>query len=246
MTAARAIAVALAGTCQSGGWWRCRSRGHRGLRKSGKSAEPGAVMKTAALTDEYLAAMRPMTLERDVNELMRHDIPMRAIATVCPAPMSIVLDRSGQLYQPDDAGRPAWVLPVCVADPMVPDEIEAADPLAVVSAGFVVDLLAFSMAAPGRYALRCGVATVLGCIPPQYCDPDPVPIHRDVTRWLRSECRGLVLLTRDPIEIRRILGHCISIEAEDAEHAAELRRMLEMPQPVWPAVTIGPRCRAAA
>jgi hypothetical protein len=203
-------------------------------------------MNTAALVREYLVAMRQMTLDRDVAELRRHGVTMRSIATVCPAPVKVSLDRRGELYHPDEAGRPAWVIPVCVVDPVISDEIEAADPLAVVSAGFVVDLLAFSPAAPGHYATRCGVATVLGCIPPQYCNPEPVPIHRDLTRWLCSECRGLVLLSRDPFEIRRILRHCISIEAENAEHAADLRRMLEMPQPVWPAVTIGPRCRAAA
>ena len=63
-----------------------------------------------------------------------------------------------------------------------------------VCCGPVVDLLALNPAAPGCWALRRGNATVLGAIEPQHCKPEKVPIHRDVTRWLRSDWRGLVLL----------------------------------------------------
>jgi hypothetical protein len=190
--------------------------------------------------------MRRTTLDRDVEALRRHGVPMRAIATVCPAPMNIVLDRSGQLYQPDEAGRPAWVFPICCANPDDSAAIEAADPLAVVATGPVIDLLAFSPLALRRWALRRGVATVLGAIEPQYANPDPVPIHRDVTDWLRAGCRGIVLLASEPHEAERVLRECSIIEAEDAPHAAELRRLLTPRPPARPAIRVRAVRRSAA
>jgi hypothetical protein len=203
-------------------------------------------MNTAALVREYLVALRQMTLDRDVAELRRHGVTMRSIATVCPAPVKISLDRSGELYQLDEAGRPAWTFPVCCADPDDPDRIEATDPLMAVAVGPVIDLLAFSPSAPGRWALRRGITTVVGAIEPQYLDPVPVPVHRDVTDWLRADCRGIVLLTSDRIEAVRLLHQCRAIEAEDAAHAAELRRLLAGPVPKWPLVSIRAPRRSAA
>jgi hypothetical protein len=196
-------------------------------------------MKTSALLMEYRFALGRVTLDDTVSEFRRHGVSMEVVAAVRPVPMKIVVDRRGELYEPHEEGRLAWVLPIRVVNPEIPDEIETTDPLAVISAGPVVDLLAFSPAAPGRYALRCGIANVLGCIPPQYCNPPPVAIFSDVTGWLRNECRGLVLLSRNQIELARVIRQCIGVEAEDEEHAQKLRRMLAMAHPVWPAVTVG-------
>src|SRR5262249_31791823 len=112
-----------------------------------------------------------------------------------------------------------------------PEMIETTDPNEAISAGALIDLIAFSPAAPRRFALRCGAATVLGAIEPQYLDPAPVPVHRDVTRWMRSGCRGIVLLRGDEHEARRILGQIARIEAEDDPHAPELGRLLMPPPP---------------
>jgi hypothetical protein len=202
--------------------------------------------ETAALVEEYITAMRQMTLEEHVAELMRYGIPIQAIATVCPAPMKIVLDKSGQLYQPVETGLLAWTFPVCCADPEDPDAIETPDPLMAVATGPVIDLLAFSPSAPGRWALRRGIATVVGAIEPQYLDPVPVPVHRDVTDWLRADCRGIVLLTSHRIEVVRLLHQCRAIEAEDAAHAAELRRILAGPPPKLPPIRVGAPRRSAA
>jgi hypothetical protein len=178
--------------------------------------------------------------------LIRYGVTVRAIETVCPAPTKISVDRSGEFYQPDEAGRPAWVFPVCCADPEKPDAIETPDPFTAVAAGAVLDLLAFSPVAPGQWALRRGIATVLGAIEPQYLDPVPVPVHRDVTDWLRADCRGIVLLTSHRIEVVRLLHQCRAIEAEDATHAAELRRILAGPPPKLPPIRVGAPRRSAA
>lgn len=203
-------------------------------------------MMSAALIEEYLVPMRRMTLEDHVVELMRHDIPIRAIAAVCPAHTSIAFNEDADRYWPDDKGHPAWIMPVCVADPARPQLIETVDPLDVVSTGPVIDLVAFHPDYPGCWALRLGLATVLGAIEPQYLDPDPVPIHRDVMDWLRADRRGIMLFTRDPVEVGRILRQCVKVEVEHRDHAVELHRTLEMPRPVWPAITVRARRKAAA
>jgi uncharacterized membrane protein YhdT len=133
-------------------------------------------------------------------------------------------------------GLRAWVLPVRVVDPEMPDAIETTNPVWAAMCSDVVDLVAFSPAAPYRFALRCGIATVLGWVEPQYLAPDTVPIHRDITDWFRAGCRGLVLLTRCSFEAARVLRQCLEIEAEDAAHAVQLRRILAESLPKWPQI----------
>jgi hypothetical protein len=203
----------------------------------------GAVGEAAAQCgrrplDEYLAVMRKMGLD-DAYELIGHGVPIRAIAAVCPAPTRVLLDGNDRRFRPDPAGQPAWVMPVCVIDPERLDAIEASDPSSVVSIGPAVDLLAFHPCAPNRWALRYGIATVLGTIAPQYCNPDPVPVHRDVTSWLRAECAGIMLLTHDPNEARRVLQQIHIIQAEDEQHEAQLRHLIEMP--AWAAARFAVR-----
>jgi hypothetical protein len=194
--------------------------------------------------DEYLPQLRRMKLA-DARELMRYGVPLRAITTVCPTPTRVALDGDDR-YQPDPSGAPAWIIPVCAVDPGRPDAIEAVDPLGIVGLGPVIDLVAFHPAAPNRWALRYGLATVLGAIEPQYCDSEPVPVHRDITNWLRAECKGIVLLTRDPFEGRRILHQIEPIEAEDERHADELAALLVAPRPMRSRVIARTLPKAAA
>jgi hypothetical protein len=138
---------------------------------------------------------------------------------------SISVSRSG-LYQPDPDGGPAFIIPVRVDNPISP---EAADPVATVRHGELVDLLAFSPAFPHRWALRTGTATWLGAVEAQYLGPAPTPIWRSPLHWLGNDCRGLVLLSRDRRDRYRVLTCPDAIVAEDEEHAAELRKLLEQP-----------------
>jgi len=169
---------------------------------------------------------------------MSHGVPIRAITIVCPVPARISLSRGGDLYWPDELGRRGWVFPVSVVDPGAPEYVETDDPLSVVSLGPIIDLLAFSPMAPRRWALRHGIATVLGAVEPPDFDPEPVPVRRDVTDWLRDNCRGLVLLARDPHDAASVLRGIEKIEAEDDRHAAELRRLLSLPSPVRSTVVV--------
>jgi hypothetical protein len=119
-----------------------------------------------------------------------------------------------------------------------PQETETGDWLNVVSDAPIVDLLAFSPLARRRWALRRGIATVLGAIEPQYPGSEPVPMHRDVTDWLRNSCRGLVLLACDSHDAAAILRRIERLEAEDDAHADELRRLLALPFPVYSTITV--------
>jgi hypothetical protein len=176
----------------------------------------------AALVEEYLASMRNAPLA-GVHQLMNAGVQIKAIALVCHVPARI--DRSGDHYQLAPTGRTAWIAPVAVPDPEIPDLIEASEPAAVIAGKNIIDLVAFSLSAPNKFALRLGQGTVLGAIEPQYCAPAPVPVHRTILNWLRRECRGITLLTKDPIEAGRILRQIRHICVEDLEHKREIVKL---------------------
>jgi hypothetical protein len=198
---------------------------------------------TGDIVHEYLVALRA-TSRGAVCSL---GISASAIRLTCPALTGITLDHVGELYRPDPAGRPAWVIPATAVDPGLPDLIETADPIAAVGdMTAVVDFVAFSPSSPGRWALRLGAATELGMIEPQYCGPAPVPVHRSPIEWLRAGCNGIALLTRNPCEAERILRECGTIEAEDAAHAFELRRLVLLPPYVNTTVIVRSAARRSA
>jgi hypothetical protein len=197
------------------------------------------------LVCEYMAALRRMTHD-DARTLVACGVSWRTIRLVCAVPTLIAVDATRERYEPDPAGKPAWVLPICVRDLVHPEWIETGEPETVVSKGATVDLITFTPMAPGRWALRLGEAPVLGAIEPQYLGPAPVPVHRDVTDWLRAGCRGIMLLTRDPCEAGRILRQCETVEAEDVVHAAELRHLIERPPYIDTSVIVRATSRRAA
>jgi hypothetical protein len=204
----------------------------------------GAAMSPApsrrGLLEEYVRAMRHMTFA-DARELISLGVPVAAIALTCPAPIRASLTTDGDggdLYWPDDAGGRVWVLPAHAVDPESPEAIESVDPAAGVCSGAIVDLVAISPFTPDCWARRLGVAEMLGSIRPQCFEPDPVPVHRDVVSWLRAGCSGITLLTRDPHSGGRVLRQIEHIEAEDDQHAAELRWLLALPAPVHSVVMV--------
>ena len=66
----------------------------------------------------------------------------------------------------------------------------------------------------------------------QYLAPAPVLVHPGVTEWLRRECRGIVLLTHNPVEAQRILPQCATIETEEEAPAIEQRGLLSASMPI--------------
>lgn len=136
----------------------------------------------------------------------------------------------GRLYEPAPDGRPAYITPVLVADPASPET--PAPGTYACHLGEIVDLVAWHPAYPERWALRVGAASWLGCIEPQYMDPEPVCIRRSPLAWLRAGCDGLAILSRDPADAYRLLTGCARLVAEDRTHATELRRLVRQPWPL--------------
>ena len=172
---------------------------------------------------EYLMALRP-TRFADLGPLRQAGVGGPGLA-VGPAFASIqVADGRFQLDRDGDAK--AFVIPVRVGNPLT---AEVNDPIKAVRHGTLIDLIALSPAYPNQWALRLGNATWLGAIESQFLMPEPVPVWRNPLGWLRNDCRGLVLLSRDQSERYRVLAVCDAIVAEDERHAAELREVLDHP-----------------
>jgi hypothetical protein len=180
---------------------------------------------------EYLDLMRRMPFAE--AERLHNDfrIPWRAIKATLPVPTRVrFADKAQSLFEPDEHGKAAWVLPATCCDPARPEEIEAVNPLCVVAIGPVIDLVAFHPDSSHRFALRTGAAVVLGAVPPQLLQPDSVLVWNDVAGWLKSGCNGIVLLTRDGHQCGRILRRIESpIGAPDP---ALVKRWLALPE--WP------------
>jgi hypothetical protein len=148
-----------------------------------------------------------------------------------------------ELYEPDDAGGWAFITPVLTQHATGP---ESQRPEIFVRFGNIVDLVAWDPQEPRQWALRAGQTTWLGCVPPQYLDPEPVAVWRSILTWFRHGCAGVVPMSRDPVEIYRLIMEFPGgIIAEDELHAAELRRILERPWPL-PAISFATEVRLAA
>ena len=74
---------------------------------------------------------------------------------------------------------------------------------------------------------------MLGAVRPQYLSPPPVPVWRNPLSWLQALGDGIAFVTDNRAEMRQImLAFRGGVVAEDPDHGAELRALLERP---WPA-----------
>ena len=177
------------------------------------------------LCRKYRAALRS-TRFADLAPMVGAGVGWRAITCVVPAFATIRV--TGGIFEFDESGGDAFVVPVRIENPITP---EAFDPATAVSNGAIVDLVAFHPLHPDRWVLRRDAAEWLGAVEPQHLDPEPVTIWRSPMSWLQAGCLGLVLLG-DQNSRYGILSLLHSIIAEDGQHAAELRRELARPWPV--------------
>jgi hypothetical protein len=193
-------------------------------------------MDAADLLAEMRAARAVLSRE-DHAELIGSGIPPEIISGYPLVGIAGMRIKNG-LYEPAPDGRPAYVTPVLVGDPVSP---ETPDPLVYARhLGDIVDLVAWHPKHPQAWPLRLGAATWLGCIEPQYCNPDPVVVRRSPLAWLRARCDGLVILSSDPADAYRLLSGCCEIAAEDHQHAAELRKLVRRPWSL-PRITVAAR-----
>ena len=161
---------------------------------------------TAPLIDELMAALGTAMTQEHVASLLALGVPPPAV-DMCGAAK---IRPDGDLYQPDDDGLEAVILP-CF------------------DAGETSDLLAFAPDAPERYWLRLGQAAYLGgdALGDAVMD-EPVRVFRSPLAWLRAgaPADGLVVLD-DEIARRELADHLVA--AEDLHHGRELRRRLSVP-----------------
>jgi hypothetical protein len=139
------------------------------------------------LVGEYCASLRRMPLSAAQELHSTFGIPWPSITATCPVPTRArFADKARSLYEPDEDGGAGWVIPATCVDPARPEEIEAVDPLDVVSTGPIVDLVAFHPHCRDRFALRIGHAVVLGAVEPQHLEPARVLVWGDIgpqARW---------------------------------------------------------------
>jgi hypothetical protein len=198
-------------------------------------------MSTRCLAAEMRAARAALTPEQQA-ELIEHGVPLPLITNYGLVGAATIRISSG-LYEPAPGGRPAYITPVRIDNKLTP---EAEQPVSCARIlGHLVNLVAWHPRYPTRWALRTGAAAWLGSIEPQYMEPEPVAIRRSPLSWLQAECDGIVLLSPDPADAYRLLSSLHEIEAEDREHAAELRRLVRRPWPL-PRIHVAEGVRDAA
>jgi hypothetical protein len=130
-----------------------------------------------------------------------------------------------------------------------PAEREA-EPAAVIEAlgddgETVIDLVAWPIDAPGRFASLFGDVSMLGAErvdnPASYFAGQHLQIYKTPLRWLQAGCAGAVIV--DPhgarIALRRAVG---SIAGEDIDHARAIQKLTRLP----PQRVLAPLRRRAA
>ena len=160
------------------------------------------------LIDELLSALAAPPLEQ-IQKLVGVGVPP---ATTCMTGAARI-QASGEYYQPDQDGFPAWIIP-CMDQ------------------GETCDLLAFTSNEPGRWWTRLGEGAFVGgdALGDAVMD-EPVRVFRTPLSWLRAGAPsdGLVVVDVDHKLARRVLAD-YPIIAEDIAHGDELERELTVVQ----------------
>jgi hypothetical protein len=198
-------------------------------------------MRAAGLVEEHRRALLA-TRYVDLHPLIAAGITWKTIAAIASAKAQITV--VGATYEPDPDGGAAYLIPERADNALTPEAVDRWD---TIQSGAVVDIVAIHPRHLDRWALRRDAAEWLGAIEPQYLDPEPVAVWRSPLGWLRPGCRGIVVLSQDAACAYRVLTMCrAGIIAEDAVHAAELRRFLVRPWPIPRIIIPGKRRHAAS
>jgi hypothetical protein len=194
----------------------------------------------ADLLTELYAAQGALTVEHRAT-LGALGISDATIASGLVGVAGIQLDNQGASYQPIEDGPEAFITPARVGTGILTPEDSVFE--LVPQYGALIDLVAWSARYLECWATRRGIAGWLGAIPPQYLMPPAVQIRRSPASWLCAHTRGLCLLSRDCLDVYRVLSLCRTLEAEDEAHVAELQRILERPfnaPPITIGLSVGP------
>jgi hypothetical protein len=181
-------------------------------------------VKTADLEAEHREAVKNLTTE-DAQELV-DQLLIPWFAVIIYQLVGIMpIRREGWLWEPDPDGELAYITPLRI------ERIDTAlslEPWETTRWGELVDLIAWDPRAPRRWALRTASTLWLGSIP--FGEPFPAMIRATPLSWLQADCDGLVLLTRDPVELRSIFAEFeYGIHAESDILTAQLTKLVRQP-----------------
>jgi hypothetical protein len=184
----------------------------------------------------FEAALGNLTND-DIDELTGLGVPLGIIPDLVGV-MPIQLDRAGR-WLPSEGDRLAYITPVRVD---LPADVLSLDPPATIFHGTIVDLIAWDPRTPLQWALLTSANTWLGS---HYCgEPFDAVLRQSVLSWLQSGCDGIVLLTRDPVEIRGILtAFEHGTRAETRELRDQLDSLVRQPVENFPLIGVLPNAR---
>jgi hypothetical protein len=96
----------------------------------------------------------------------------------------------------------------------------------------VIDLVAWPLEAPGRFASMFGNILMLGAArvtdPATYFDGQHLQLYKNPLRWLKAGCAGAVII--DPHGARLVLRRATGpIAGEDLEHAKAIQKLTGLP-----------------
>ena len=173
---------------------------------------------TVDLWSEFLSAV-PRLRRCHLDRLAALGIGAHEILAAGNAGMARIRRHAGGLYEPDDTGDPALIVPIFLGEIPAPGN-PVAEPI-------LDDLIAWHPDRPNRWALRAGTAVTLGNAWGSW----PLPIHRTPLDWLRAGGAGVVILDWVGAFLR--FGDS-PLLAQDLEHGQEIRERLTRPVPCPP------------
>lgn len=180
------------------------------------------------LTGEFIAARAKLTPEHK-RMLKAAGVPS-SIFEVHGLIGIARVDVDGDRFDLSPAGSEMFIVPARVDPEIGPAEIDHPEPMGAVVYGDTVDMIAFDLDKPERFASLTGLAPCLGFA--LFGDTVATSVWKSPLGWLQARCRGICPLTRDPVELRAILMRLPGpIAAEDIEHGRELDRLLARPLP---------------
>ena len=171
------------------------------------------------LDAEFAASQK--NLDGFSDDLIAMGVPRRVISIyglVGAAPVRSIL---GGLFEFDPLGKLALIVPVrASADVDYPEDRDAETAALL---GSIVDLVAFIPTRPRAFARRTGLGRFLGHAPRN----GPSLIWENPWQWLCADCRGVVLLERNPSLIcETVEGMRSGLVACSVEHGQQLRSAL--------------------
>jgi hypothetical protein len=96
----------------------------------------------------------------------------------------------------------------------------------------VIDLVAWPLDGPGRFASLFGDVAMLGADrvenPASYFGGQHLQLYKNPLRWLRADCGGAVII--DPHGARFVLRRALgSVAGEDIDHARAIQKLSRLP-----------------